>query len=153
MTFASTRPAMRRQFKTRKSRAQRQHPFWAFINAHCFESAFQVGKAQEVGSSGEGKFTRQVEISKVLCTSTQTVQMKMRGEMPLCLFDCKGVFGVWRGLVACSWCSMWMKGWVIDTHIVLGHTLVQNLTLCSQKAKKSVLIFDSINNVISRSLV
>lgn len=72
----------------------------AFINDNCFESAFQMGKAQEAESCGE--VTRQVGISKVQCIRTQAVQIQIReGRKPLCLFDRKSVLGVWRRLVAC----------------------------------------------------
>lgn len=158
MTFASTRPAMRRQFKIRKSRRQRQDPFLTFTDDNCFESVFQMGKAQEAGRSGDVRFTRQVEISKVLCTSTQTVQIKMskrkKNAMPLCLSDSKGVLGVWRGLITCFWCSVLMNGWVTDTHIVLGtHIGSKSDPVLSEGQEMCVLFFfDSISNVIFRSL-
>lgn len=73
--------------------------------------------------------------------------------MPLCLSDSKGVLGVWRGLIACSWGSVLMNGWVTDTHIVLGtHIGSKSDPVLSEGQEKCVLFFDSISNVIFRSL-
>lgn len=74
MTLASSRPAVRSQFKTRKSRGQKQGPLLAFINDNCFENAFQMREAKEVGSCGEVRFTRQVGISKVQFSASEHKQ-------------------------------------------------------------------------------
>lgn len=93
MTLASSRPAVRRQFKTRKSRGQKQDPLLAFINDNCFENAFRMGEAQETGSCGEVRFTRQVGISKVQCTGTQAVQIQISGGGGHCACSIGKVFG------------------------------------------------------------
>lgn len=123
MTFASTRPAMRRQFKIRKSRRQRQDPFLTFTDDNCFENAFQMGKAQEwdvletSNSQGEWKFQKFCAPAHKQYKSKWAKEKKA---MPLSLSDSKGVSGVWRGLIACFWCSVLINGWVTDTRIVLG---------------------------------
>lgn len=52
--------------------------------------------------------------------STNQNEQKKKKAMPLSLSDSKGVSGVWRGLIACFWCSVLINGWVTDTRIVLG---------------------------------
>lgn len=73
--------------------------------------------------------------------------------MPLCLSDSKGVWGVCRRLIACFWRSVLMNGWVTDTCIVLGtHIGSKPDPMLSEGQEMCVLFFDSISNVIFRSL-
>lgn len=65
----------------------------AFINDNCFENAFRMGEAQETGSCGEVRFTRQVGISKVQCTGTQAVQIQISGGGGHCACSIGKVFG------------------------------------------------------------